>query len=155
MKFRGINQATANDENSIFNNSTHDNDNNSIEEMKISDKQVQLPKGKYSSNCRSVGVQCSKADNLHDMKTQTDQRPLMSHSSTQSDTVQLVDAAVQSVMISNSSTMTQTSPLPNDKCLDDHKQLANHSDDLAVAQSIIVWQSLMIKILEINANTTS
>lgn len=111
--------------------------------------QVQSPKGETSyasTGVISVAVQCSS--NTDNKETQTKKDALLKHSSTQSDAVQLVDGAVQTTMNDCCSVMTQTSEL-DDKCFSDHQL----KDDLAVAQSTIVWQSLMIKILEINANT--
>ena len=114
--------------------------------------QVKSPKGKSldtSSGSISVGVQCSMKESMHDMETQTEQYPPLKHSSTQSDLIQLVDAGVQATT-SSSSFMTQTL---DDKYPPDDHQPTNYADELAVAQSTIVWQSLMIKILEIDANT--
>ena len=95
-----------------------------------------------------MGVQCSRIKSIHDVETQTEQYPPLKHSSTQSDIVQLVDAGVQATT-SSYPVMTQTL---NDKCLSEH-QPTSYADELSVAQSTIVWQSLMIKILEIDANT--
>jgi len=141
--------------------STHYDAIASMEEVKITDQkdhrelQIQSPKGASSntSSSISVGIQCSNTKNLHDMETQTEHNTLM-HSSTQTD-VELLDASVQATVI-NRSTTTQTSQsLDNGKHLNEHQQSTSYSDKLAVAQSTIVWQSLMIKILKINATTVS
>ena len=118
------------------------------------ESQVRSPEGESlntSSGHISVGVQCSKIESIHDMGIQTEQYPILKDSSTQSDIVQLVDTPVQATT-SNCSVTTQTldDECPNDR--HDH-QLANYADALAEAQNTIVWQSLMIKILEIEANT--
>lgn len=128
--------------------------------MKISDQQdhneleVQSPKKVPSNTISSisVGIQCSES--VCDVATQTKQQPVLKHSSTQSDSVQLVDTAVQASIAntSSSSVMTQTSELIDEKCLNHHPS-TSHPDDLAVAQSTIVWQSLMIKMLQIDAST--
>lgn len=128
------------------------------EEVKITsnqpdhnDSQVGSPKGESlnnSSGSISMGVQYSMIESLHDMGTQTERYPSLKHSSTQSDIMQLVDAGVQATTSSCSIT-TQTH---DDKYLNEDQPI-NYADELAVAQSIIVWQSLMIKILEIDANT--
>ena len=113
------------------------------------DSQVGSPKGENnSSESISVGVQCSMIDSLHDMGTQTEHYRSLKHSSTQSNIMQLVDAGVQATTTSCSIT-TQTL---DDKCLNEDQPI-NYADELAMAQSTIVWQSLMIKILEVDANT--
>ena len=144
-KFKGNDQTTY-DKNS---NSTHDDSITPIEEVKMSDEQdcKVLSFEEEQDSSISVGVQCSIAKKLHDVVTQTDYNSLLRHCSTQSDAVQLVDAASQA-NVTNNSIMTQ---LTDDKHLND-RQL---TDDLAMAQSTIVWQSLMIKILKINTNTVS
>lgn len=135
----------------------------SVEEVRVRDQQdhkellpVQSLEGNTSGSI-SIGVQCdSNSSSLHDIETQTEQSSLLKHSSTQSDMVQLVDVAVQVTANDDDdrSVMGRTSKIIHDECLSDHQQLIDSSpDDLAVAQSTIVWQSLMIKILEINANT--
>ena len=116
------------------------------------DSQVGSPKGESlnnSSGSNSVGIQCSIIESLHDMGTQTEQYPSLKHSSTQSDIVQLVDAGVQTTTTNSCSITTQTL---DDKCPNEDQPI-NYVDELAVAQSTIVWQSLMIKILKIDANT--
>ena len=151
---KGISKTT-NDENPVSN---HD----AIlpcEEVKIPDQQdhddleEQSPKGIPSTTISSisVGIQCSKT--VCSVETQTEQKPVLKHSSTQCDTVQMMDTAVQAgITNTSSSVMTQTSEPVDDKCLGDHTP-TSHSDDLAVAQSTIIWQSLMIKILQIDAST--
>lgn len=121
-----------------------------LDELDHKELQRQLPKGKLSNGSISVGIQCSSK--IESVGTQTKQDPLVKHSSTQSDTIQLVDTGVQATVTNNCSVTTQTDVLLDDKYLIGH-QPTSYPDDLAAAQSTIVWQSLMIKALEINANT--
>ena len=129
------------------------------EEVKIPNQQdhdeleIQSPEGIPSNSISSisVGTQCSES--VCDIGTQTEQWPVLKHSSTQSDPLQLVDNAVQvSIANTSSSVMMQTSELIDERSLNDHPS-TNYPDDLAVAQSTIIWQSLMIKILQIDAST--
>ena len=122
------------------------------EEVKTSNQQdhkEQSPEGASLSTfigTTSVGVQCDNIKSLHDMETQTEWYPLMKHSSTQTDVAEMVDSEVQAAT-NNCSVMTQTI----DMNPTDHPPI-NFADKLAEAQNIIVWQSLMIKILEVDAN---
>ena len=123
------------------------------EEVQTSNQQdhkEQLPEGvslSTSTGTISVRVQCDNIKSLHDVETQTEWYPLVKHSSTQSDVAEMVDSAVQATT-NNCSVMTQTI---DDMCPNDHPSI-NYADKLAEAQNIIVWQSLMIKILEVDVN---
>lgn len=126
-----------------------------LEEVNASDEQlqepqIQSPNGNSSANISEV--QCNKSEGVHDMGTQTEWYTLLKHSTTQSDPLQLMDVATMTNDVaSKCSVMTQTSQPLDDKCLSYH-DANNYPDELAMAQSTIAWQSLMIKVLQIHAN---
>ena len=91
---------------------------------------------------RSVGIQCNRTVDISDMGTQT--------------IGSVFDARTQTEMVTTKSITTDTSDLlPNDQPSHSLNQSSNSNtntdDRLALAQSTIVWQSLMIKLLKIDA----
>ena len=93
----------------------------------------------------SVGIQCNRIDVI-DKGTQTIGK-----------TSSVLDAGTQTEVMISKSAMTDTNdllPLPSDQPSNSLKQFSSTTstdDHLALAQSTIVWQSLMIKLWKINA----
>jgi len=94
----------------------------------------------------SVGIQCNRIVNVSEMSTQTSGKATL-----------LLNSGTQTEIVVSKSAMTDTDDLlllPNDQpshSPDQSNSTTRTDDHLALAQSTIVWQSLMIKLLKIDA----